>query len=184
MYVSTQLKMEPEKKKRKRNYVRVAKRDLDGCWRMGKGVCSLIAEYVAETEEECLALGVSDVHRETVKWHGPFTQYKLTKWCRARIMELKADENMLYRMYLGRNNAKFLLEQSLIGAGVYPYLKTWMRVYKGYECFYGNMIGFVPLPAVEDYVIIVQKVRDGQFSKKTGEYVPWPLPLSHAFRNP
>lgn len=51
-----------------------------GCWRIGQDVCNIIAEYVAETVEECDALRVTAAHREEVGYMGPFSIDKLFGW--------------------------------------------------------------------------------------------------------
>lgn len=66
----------------------------DGCRQIGPDICHVIAEYVAETAEECSVLAVTGMQKKFVEFIGPFDDDKLAKWI-AYKLELFERENTI-----------------------------------------------------------------------------------------
>ena len=137
--------MEPPKKKKK--YIKVKDRDVAGCYRIGKDVCALIAEYVAETVDECDALGVTGEQREHVRILGPWTKYKLKRFCMEKRAALVHQFDVFHY-----GNALSVIHRDLVDINEYPYLFQFYRKSPRHHRF---------IPTVEEWMIIIQNTRNG-----------------------
>ena len=94
--------------------------DSEGCWRIGRQCCSIIAEYVAETVEECDALQVSSAHREHVRVFGPWSEDKLRSFCESRLKDILR-EDWVYTSGTYEPNV-YVFRLCTLPATEYPYL--------------------------------------------------------------